>query len=280
VAQAGGGTLPTACLPDTDGKKYCLVPCDDVTKDKCGPDFECAVSAFGDKRCLRAPIGDPSFWQTCMPEAQEYEIHAGDAFTVSGTQSGFLTSEVADPKTGECGLPPQTLASTRLIQWRVPLSPTVACPANVQAQPLAESIDPSLQTNVCLVSKSNGVERIHFENPIFNIVVQVPTTTASMPAPPDMMGGPPDMTPPPTVPLVPPDGTSVSFVITGGGTNLISQLGVDVQAQQPKSVAVAPDGQTLYIVDEGKSPSGAGLRGQILRLFTPSQSIDTTFVVR
>ncbi|MCU1277309.1 MAG: hypothetical protein JWM53_855, partial [bacterium] len=265
VAQSGGATRTTSCLRDADGQNRCLLPCSDVTKDNdCGVDFECAVSVFGDSRCLRAPIGDANYWRTCMPELQPYEIHAGDAFTVAGTQSGYLSSEVADPQTGECKVPPQTLESVRLQQWRIPLTVdpmTKTCPANVNAQPLSESIDPSLQTNVCVLTATPGVERIHFENPIFNIVAQVPLSVNGKPA-------------------VPPDGTAVSFDITGGGTNLIAQLGVDVQAQQPRYATVAPDNQTLYITDEGKSPSGAGLRGQLLRLFSPSQSVDPTFVVR
>src|SRR5205823_7212016 len=128
------------------------------------------------------------------------------------------------------------------------------CPANVDAQPLAESIDPSLQTNVCSVKTMAGVRLIHFENPIFNIVAELPLSSTNRP-------------------IVPPDGTSVSFSVTGGGTNLIAQLGVDVQAQQPRAALVGPDGQTVYVVDEGKSPSGAGLRGQLLRLFSASQSV-------
>ncbi|MCU1281233.1 MAG: hypothetical protein JWM53_4779, partial [bacterium] len=276
AAQVGGTTQQTSCLLDSDGQKRCLLPCDNLLSDnKCGPDFECAVSVFGDARCMRAPIFggsgdatkpstlkvDPTFWKTCMPEAQQYELHAGDAFTVAGTSSGFLTNEVVDKSTGECILPPQTLETARLSQWRVPLT-APPCPANVDAQPLVESIDPALQTNVCTVGGSSaGVRRIHFENPIFNIVAQVPLTA---------MGRP----------IVPPDATSISVNITGGGSNLIAQLGVDVQAQQPRYATVAPDGQTLYIVDEGKSPVGSGLRGQILRLFSSSQSVDTTFVVR
>ncbi|MGZ3437943.1 MAG: hypothetical protein ACXVDD_00415, partial [Polyangia bacterium] len=279
VSQVGGGTLDTQCLVDADGQSRCLAKC---TKDgDCGSDFECALSVFGDLRCMRAPIGtkgdpsdpnnpptvDPSFWHTCMPEAQEYEVHAGGQFTVSGTASGYLTNEVVDPATGECILPPQTLEAARLSQWRVPLTAS-ACPANVNQQPLAESIDPSMQTNVCKVTTAaTSVDLIHFENPIFNIVAQVPTALV------------PGSTTK-TRPIVPPDGTAISINLTGGGTHLVSQLGVDVQAQQPRSALVAPDGQTVYIVDEGKSPVGAGLRGQLLRLFSASQSVDTTFIVR
>jgi hypothetical protein len=196
-----------------------------------------------------------------MPELQEYEVHVGDAFTVSGTSSGYLSNEVAGAG-GECEVPPQTIERVRLTQWRIPLTAS-ACPANVNASPLAESIDPTvLPANVCTVqSTGTGVSLIHFENPIFNIVAQLPLGQKGLP-------------------LVPPDGTSVSMAVTGGGNSLQALLGVDVQAQQPRYVQVAPDSQTVYVVDEGKSPAATGLRGQLLRLFSPSQSIDTTFVVR
>ncbi|HEX8954170.1 MAG TPA: hypothetical protein VF945_20080, partial [Polyangia bacterium] len=75
TTQVGGATRVAKCLADIDGKSRCLMPCADPAKDDdCGADFECYPSAFGDNRCMRAPIGDatmsPTFWQTCMPELQ------------------------------------------------------------------------------------------------------------------------------------------------------------------------------------------------------------------
>jgi len=262
----------TSCLADADGKKRCILACDpkSIPKDdplkqsECGADFECAASAFGDNRCLRAPIGDATFWQTCMPELQSYEVHVGDSFTVSGTSSGYLSNEKEAPD-GECILPAQDLSRARLTQWRVPLTATT-CKDPVNAHPLSASIDPTtLPSNVCLVDQGAGAATtnlIHFENPIFNIVVQVP------------LSGPGGK------PLVPPDGTSISMGVTGGGNNLNALLGVDVQAQQPRALVVAPDKQTIYVIDEGKSPVATGLRGQLLRLFSSSQSVDTQFIVR
>ncbi len=279
TTQVGGMTRATSCLADVDGQKRCLATCADPAKDDdCGADFECAQSAFGDNRCMRAPIGDAgaghTFWQLCMPELQQYELHAGDQFTVSGTSSGFLSNETTAAD-GECIVPPQTLERVRLFQWRVPLSaPT--CPDNVNANPLTSSIDPKgLASNVCLVNGPVKVgatsEVIHFENPVFNIGLTVPlvappaTATQMMPIP---------------RPVVPPDGTSVSMAVTGGGNGLQALLGVDVQAQQPRYATVGPDGQTVYVIDEGKAAVATGLRGQLLRLFSSSQSVDTTFVVR
>ncbi|HEY1586957.1 MAG TPA: hypothetical protein VGH63_14785, partial [Polyangia bacterium] len=286
---------PTFCMPDVDGTNKCLASCDpqklpqgsatngitvpDSTDALCGFDFECVQSAFSkpgasltvpgaprpDYRCTRAPMfdgGSPTFWHTCMPEVQEYEIHVGGEFTMAGTSSGYLSNEVVGPN-NECMVPPQTLERVRLAQWRVPLS-APACPANVDSSPLTESIDPSvLQSNVCeLNAASETTTRIiHFENPIFNNGVQLPLDGNKHP-------------------FIPPDNTSVSLGVTGGGENLVSLLGTDIQAQQPRYVQVAPDNQTVYVVDEGKSPLATGLRGQLLRLFSSSQTIDPLFIVR
>ena len=135
----------------------------------------------------------------------------------------------------------QKLERERLFQWRVPLT-APACPANVNGEPLAESIDPSLATNVCSVTQPSGssAEVIHFENPIFNVALQIP------------LGGNGKA-------LVPPDGTAISMPVTGGGQKLSALLGVDTQAQQPRYAVVAPDGQTVYVIDEGLSGGGVGL---------------------
>ena len=266
TTQVGGQTRATSCLRDVDGQSRCLATCaDPKVDDDCGADFECAPSAFGDNRCMRAPIGDSGHtpWQLCMPELQQYEVHAGDAFTVSGTSSGFLSNETTAPD-GECVVPSQTLERVRLFQWRVPLSTSIACPANVNANPLSGSIDPKVvPSNVCALQQGAGAtsEVIHFENPIFNIGVVLPLGANGKA-------------------IVPPDGTSLSMAVTGGGNPLQALLGVDVQAQQPRYAAVAPDGQTVYVIDEGKAAVASGLRGQLLRLFSSSQSVDTTFIVR
>src|SRR5262249_4757737 len=151
----------------------------------------------------------------------------------------------------ECMIGDLTKERVRLAQWRIPLS-APACTPQVDAQPLVQSIDPAvLQSNICRLRAATETTTrvIHFENPIFNIAVQLPIAGDKKP-------------------FIPPDGTSISMGITGGGSNLTSLLGVDVQAQQPRSVVVAPDGQTVYVVDEGKSPLATGLRGQLLRLFS------------
>ena len=136
----------------------------------------------------------------------------------------------------------------------MPLSAAPPARPTSTPTPLVESIDPTvLASNVCAVNAASETTTrvIHFENPIFNIAVQLPLDGHK-------------------VPFVPPDNTSVSMARHRRRINLTALLGVDVQAQQPRYVAVAPDGQTVYVVDEGKSPLATGLRGQLLRLFSPT----------
>jgi hypothetical protein len=266
--------LATSCLQDLDGRFRCEVACtaDDVANDtgKCGPDFECAhtqMPAADDYRCMRAPIGKPGgLWTTCMPELQNYEIHAGDAYLMSGSSSGVAANEAPGPD-GEChpadvaSAPPTTREAARLLQARVPLSGAPACPAGLT--PLGSLDATTALSNICQFDDARfGSRVVHFENPIFNVSVTTPLSPADGRV------------------IVPPDGTAVTMTLTGGSLPLSTALGIDVQAQQPRYVTVAPDRQTVYVVDEGKSISAAGLRGQLIRLYSPSQAVDTLFVVR
>jgi hypothetical protein len=272
IAPAGGlaGNLTTRCLADFDGAKRCLLGCDPKKGDdgRCGGDFQCAKSTLGDLRCMRAPLDDALFAQ-CFPELQNYEIHAADSFVVAGVSSGFSVNQTPDA-TGECVVPPQTSEFVRLRQARVPLQPADTCALaspldSINTKPIDPITSKPLQTNVCLVPPATGQltqsQIIHFENGAFNIAVTIPT---------DSNGHV----------IVPPDGTAVAFNIIGGGSQLSAPLGIDVQAEDPSYVVVGPDHQTVYIVDSGKQPTAAGLRGQLLRLFTPTQSVDHLFRIR
>jgi hypothetical protein len=139
------------------------------------------------------------------------------------------------------------------------MTPALQCTAPVTTAAPLSSMDPATNANTCWLG-DNTSWAVHFENQLFNIALSIPVVGSR--------------------PLIPPDGTSVSFSVTGGGNPLVALLGVDVQAQLPRSAVVAPDGQTVYVVDEGKAATATGLRGQLLRLFSASQSVDTTFIVR
>jgi hypothetical protein len=270
IPPAGGvqGNLATRCLVDYDGKSRCLLGCDPAKGDdsRCGADFECTKSTQGDQRCMRAPLNDTTFG-LCFPELQDYEIRAGEAFVVAGVTSGFAVNEIPDA-TGECTVPDQSNEYVRLRQARVPLEPADTCALASPLDSMSSIVSPTMpmiKSNVCLVPTPAGQltqsQIIHFENGTFNIAVTVPK---------DSNG----------VVIVPPDGTSVGFNIIGGGGQLTTPLGLDVQAEDPSYVLVGPDNQTVYIVDSGKQPTATGLRGQLLRLFTPTQSIDRLFRIR
>jgi hypothetical protein len=248
--------LPTSCLADVDGAHRCLRACrpeGTAAERGCGVDFQCvAARGTGDFRCMRAPLDDTLF-ATCFPELTPYEVHVGEAFLVSGAQTGVLTDLEPDPMTRECRVPPSTASTAQFARQhasRVPMIPANRCAGGDLLDALPVSSNPA---NVCLFDDSNG-RVIHFENPFFVIGVKVPA--------------------------VPPDQTLLKFSIVGGGFPLIVTLGVDVQAQQPRAAVTGPDGQTVFVVDEGKQSTATGLRGQLLRLFSLTQSIDRTFLVR
>ncbi|MDB4969110.1 MAG: hypothetical protein JWN44_4799 [Myxococcales bacterium] len=258
VTTVGGTTRKADCLTDYDGAKRCIFGC--KSDSECGQDFQCLESAQGGARCMRAPVNE-ALWATCMPQLQNYEIHVGEAFAILGSGSGHLVSESPGPG-GECIETPQSSEYVRLRQARVPLTATKC--ASTQA---LDSMDQATGRNVCQIDLGDMQDRlIHFENPIFNIAIRLPTTGTTA-----------DGT---LRPIVPADGTVISMQVTGGGQALLTLLGIDVEAQQPRAAVVGPDGQTVYIVDEGKSTFASGLRGQLLRLFSPSQAIDNQFIVR
>jgi len=80
---------------------------------------------------------------------------------------------------------------------------------------------------------------------------------------------------------VPDDGTVLSFSLVGGFRPFTFGLAVDVfSAQLPRTIITAPDGEAMYVVDEGRQSNSSGLRGQVLRFYAQNQSTDPTFVIR
>jgi hypothetical protein len=263
VLSATGTVTATACRPDSDAAhtKRCLLPCKSETDTVCGAGFVCAASqdATHEFRCMRAPIDD-LLWRRCFREVQDYEVHAGNAFLVYGTGSGYVAFEEQN-KDNECVVP-GTLDTEfeRLRQARVPLTPKVTCPASMTSA--LDSLDPALHSNVCQFNGVSGFQVVHFENPVLNVAFEIPKQGINNRV------------------LVPPALAQVSWTVVGGGAPLTAALGVEIQAQQPRYAVVAPDRQTVYVIDEGKSPTASGLRGQLLRLYSTTQQVDTLFRVR
>ncbi|MFI5288064.1 MAG: hypothetical protein ACHQ17_00360 [Polyangia bacterium] len=258
--------LPTTCEKMPDGSHRCVRMCStdaklaaDSPERLCGGDFVCGLSVMNDQRCMLGPL-DPELFEArsqggsgCVRELQNYEVH-GQAFVVSGSVSGFLSDLEPDPTTRECVVPPISSPYVRLHQPRIPvaLSQLTPCPSGVDIFSSMSGVPAA-----CLFSDGPKGREIHFENPYFAIGVVVPAAQ-----------------------LVPPMKTVLSFNVIGGGAPLSVPLIIDAQAQQPMAVVTAPDRATVYIVDEGKSSVATGLRGQLFRLFSASQSLDHLFVIR
>jgi hypothetical protein len=274
-------SLPTSCLLDADGVHRCLRACTplsqtqvNVTDDQrraaaCGDGYQCAAVhsvAGGGSRCMRAPLDDALVTARsqggfdCLREIQKYEIHSGEAFTVSGSVSGMLVTGEPDA-TGECRLPTTNTPYTRLRQSRLPLAPPdcFATPNHpVDETLLGPIVPPSApQANACLFSESNGERRLHFENAFLAFGVQIPSAVP-----------------------VPPERTVLSFIVVGGNFPLGAPLGVDVTAQDPIAAMVSPDRSSVFVVDRGKQSTAAGLRGQLIKLSTVGVGTDRSFIVR
>ena len=126
-------------------------------------------------------------------------------------------------------------------------------------------------TGFCLFpgdhSERGGVRRIHFENAYGNLVLRVPRDPSH-----------------PTLWAVPPEGYSVSFAILGGQQAYVQAAQTSQRdassgllAQSLKAAVTALDG-VVYLIDEGRTGSVSGLRGQVLRLI--GAGIDPYFLLR
>jgi hypothetical protein len=292
--------LTTSCLIDSDGVGRCLRACDPKQPNQCGTDYLCMTSAFNDGRCLLAPLFDRDnnrdLFTDCMPDLKTYEIHTGDSFAVIGSATGFFSDLQANPQTRECEVPPVSSEFIRLRQARVPITPGLTCPDALgpNGNPLAfmpnDLIDPTTgrAAAACLITDTDG-RHIHFENPFFAIDVKIPPAICggASPAPSTMPSESPEPSPSPAPTScsvsgleVPPDQLTLSFNLVGSGFPLQVILAVDVQAQQPRSVAVAPDRETVFVVDEGKQTTATGLFGQLLKLSSNAVAVDRSFTIR
>jgi hypothetical protein len=143
-----------------------------------------------------------------------------------------------------------------------------------------------------------GVRRIHYENSAGNLVLRVPRDSQhssnppacpppnqpqpQAPCDPMRMPNTPDTDPPRWA--VPPEGYLVSFLVYGGlspYTKAAQTSQRDVSsgmlAQSLKAAIAGLDG-ILYLVDEGRTGSPTGLRGQVMRIV--GSIVDPYFLLR
>jgi hypothetical protein len=86
-----------ACAPDVNlgGPPQCLATCE--------RDEQCPVgSVCQDLICVEGAFAP----QACLASVQQYEVHAGNAFTVVGAASGYLHNRILDLPSGECVVDP------------------------------------------------------------------------------------------------------------------------------------------------------------------------------
>ncbi|MSP60665.1 MAG: hypothetical protein EXR72_10055 [Myxococcales bacterium] len=290
--------LPTVCLRDPrDGLKRCLRACtpradDDgslpTRENVCGSGFTCAESSEGGFRCLRAQVPHAMLTKFCFAELQAYEIHVGDAFFVRGGTTLLSTPRAVAPDTGLCVDPPPLASGANLLSPRLPIDaspcPEPPGPAPHAGASQANWLGPVATgaPNTCRLAPLDPCHiYLHYENPIFRTVVDIPARglASGMPTPDGGAGAPDGGVPggcAEAVSRVPAENTVISFSTLGGFRVLAGSLG----AQLPRSSQVGPDGKTVYVVDEGRQSIGSGLRGQVIKFLSENQVADTTFIVR
>jgi hypothetical protein len=142
-----------------------------------------------------------------------------------------------------------------------------------------------------------GVRRIHYENALGNLVMRVPRDLMhpTDPSPPTCVktsGATPPvcLDPPSSAPLipprwaVPPEGYLVNFQVYGGLSPYVRAAQTSQRdassgllAQSLKVAIPALDG-ILFLIDEGRNGSPAGLRGQVMRVV--GALVDPYFLLR
>ena len=239
---------------------------------------------------MRAPL-DIGLFNDCFKQLQHYVVRVGDGFSVNGSASGYITDYQPNPVTRICEAPPELVERVRLRRSRIPLDAPACAPGTDALTWLGPNptntnvciVGASTSTNVCTptctgsnVCQADGTcvapdrvapalptdDRVlHFENPVLSFALHLPLNPTG---------------------FVPADETTISFVVVGGGFPLGLQLGIAsaTPAQSPKSMVVAPDNQTVFVVDEGKGAEAIALRGQLLRLVSEFQICDPAFRVR
>lgn len=113
--------------------------------------------------------------------------------------------------------------------------------------------------------------RIHFENPFLNLVLRLPRRMTPLVLDGRTIAG--------AEWALPPEGYSVSFNALGGFRPYAINATVPAGqlAQSLRAASLAPDG-SVFIVDEGRTGSATGLRGQLMRIFRVD--MDQSFLVR
>jgi hypothetical protein len=237
--------------------------------------------------------------QACINSSQRYQLHAGEAFSVIGSVSGFV-HPIIENSIGECVRDPM---ASRLSIGRIPLVPhepgapdtLLACDPDADPvtgqrmngtfdpNPCLATVDhtevvtsygpdPSNPQNQCLATGSSIVERqvtgVRFRNRNMNFTLVDPVHPGDRTCIGDRLGTLDPAGTPGQIPHVVP-GYTLTFRQIGGFAplKLFDASGED-RLSFPVKVVRGPAG-SMWVVDEGdflsSSVSSASTRGRVLR---------------
>jgi len=265
--------------PVTTGKR-CELRCDADTD--CFIGTVCQGAGAGPKSgfCMEG-VTPP---QSCVNAPQRYELRAGQAFAVVGSQSGFVHPIIADAS-GLCVKDP---TASPLQIGRIPLTVPACDPAADPAT--GERMDGTFDPNPCSLTITSTDIVPKYIDANCSIDPNDPTVTGDRDAPAIRFRGP-GMTFHLLDPVYPGDATclldrkgalvniplaftdyQLSFRVNAGFTGLVSAIGA-----HPVRVVRGPL-ETLWVIDQGDvlstSIGQSSTRGQVFRV--PLQAIGLT----
>ena len=199
-------------------------------------------------RCVQGPVPPP----VCLAAIQRYAVSAAFAYTVTGSESGYLHRQIVDPATGACVADP-TAGPLQVGRFHLeePACGEDEAITTVAPNPCRLTLEePVVQDDAPATRASEGVRfrsrGISFD--FADVVLPLPEVPGATYTPV-------------------PAGYKFLLRIASGFT----PLGVILDAAFPDRIVPAPDG-SLWIVDSGDVRS-SGLRGQLIRFTNGTSAI-------
>lgn len=270
-----GGRCELRCARDPSA------PPDKVTNNGCPTGTVCqGGDASGGGFCMEGVVPP----QSCINASQRYELHAGEAFSVIGSVTGFVHPIVPDAA-GKCVRDP---AASRLSIGRLPLVPRDAAGALQACDPTADPLTGQLpgggfEPNPCATTVTSTYEKkydtdcaaldpeeleqrsvpaVRFRNRGMTFTMVDPYYPGDKTCIGDREGARGQ------IPHVVP-GYTMSFTVVGGFVpfKALTALTAEDRPSLPVKVVRGPTG-SLWVVDEGDflSSSTSSTRGKVTRL--------------
>jgi hypothetical protein len=224
------------------GPPRCLMTCE--TSDDCEAGSDCLSG-----RCVMGPIPPPD----CVAPLQRYEARAGDAYSVVGSETGYLHRWEAAPD-GSCV---EDVTRSELLTGRFHRDEPVCGPDSLVAispNPCRfEGLEEPVGSDAGIIQlRDTWAIRFRSVGLTFDVVdVAIP-----MPNDPGQFYSPI------------PAGYAFSFVLQSGFEPRV----LNIRAAYPERIRTEPDG-TLWILDSGDD-TRAGTRGQVIHFTTAVDGVD------